>query len=124
MPLYISFKKRLRELGIAYEGMAERDLLEEDGAVSSKFRDFEKYHFIGFNALNNCEKKLMKILKSESKAEFYWDYAKTPFFEHNPRAALLLNPTLEVRADPSVDRLNTGSLPVVTIVDIPSDRTG
>ena len=122
LPLYISFKKRLRELGIAYEGMAERDLLEEDGAVSSKFRDFEKYHFIGFNALNNCEKKLMEILKSESKAEFYWDYAKTPFFEHNPRAALFVESNIkEFGQTLPLTASNTGSLPVVTIVDIPSD---
>jgi hypothetical protein len=31
-------------------------------------------HFIGFNALNECEKALMLKLKDDGKARFYWDY--------------------------------------------------
>ena len=31
-------------------------------------------HFIGFNALNECEKVLMNRFKKAGKARFYWDY--------------------------------------------------
>jgi len=31
------------------------------------------YCFIGFNALNACERELFRILKKEGKASFYWD---------------------------------------------------
>jgi CRISPR/Cas system-associated exonuclease Cas4 (RecB family) len=122
LPLYLSFKKRLRELGIAYEGMAERDLLEEDKEVFLKFQNFEKYHFIGFNALNNCEKKLMRMLKTESKAEFYWDYQKIPFFEYNPKAAFFIEPNIMEFGQtlPSVAS-EKDNIPAITIVDIPSD---
>src|SRR5664280_1724663 len=40
------------------------------------FDDVDKYivHFIGFNALNDCEKVLMRGFKKAAKARFYWDY--------------------------------------------------
>ena len=31
-------------------------------------------HFIGFNALNECEKVVMKRFQKAGKARFYWDY--------------------------------------------------
>jgi hypothetical protein len=35
---------------------------------------FPKYVFIGFNALNPCEKRLFSQLRNSGKASFYWDY--------------------------------------------------
>jgi hypothetical protein len=63
--IYTRFKARLNEKGMAYEGMLYRELstLPEG-----------KFIFIGFNALNACEKVLFRQLKKENKAEFYWDY--------------------------------------------------
>ncbi len=35
---------------------------------------WEIVHFIGFNALNECEKTVMLRLKKGGRARFYWDY--------------------------------------------------
>ena len=60
---------------MAYEGMIMRDLVEDiDKGISSPGGNNEHFHFIGFNALNRCEKELLKYLKAHGRASFYWDY--------------------------------------------------
>jgi hypothetical protein len=72
--LYSGFRFRLKTQNIAYEGMIFRQLAEStDGHFISDER-WEKVHFIGFNALNECEKVLMGHIKKAGKARFYWDY--------------------------------------------------
>ena len=72
--LYKKFRNALRSKGIAYEGMVFRDLAELSVNGFPLDHRWDMYHFIGFNALSNCEILLMKTLKKEQKAKFYWDF--------------------------------------------------
>jgi hypothetical protein len=71
--IYTSFRSALREKNLAYEGMIFRDLAE-GVPVRSVLKKWDLLHFIGFNAVNRCEQRLMQWLKSEGKARFYWDF--------------------------------------------------
>ncbi len=71
--LYTDFRSSLKEKGIAYEGMIFRELAENEGEEPSGNK-WDMVHFIGFNALNECERVLMNRLKQAGKARFYWDY--------------------------------------------------
>jgi hypothetical protein len=71
--LYSEFRSTLKEKGIAYEGMIFRELAENAGEEPSGNK-WDMVHFIGFNALNECEKVLMNRLKKAGKTRFYWDY--------------------------------------------------
>ncbi|MCF0192386.1 MAG: PD-(D/E)XK nuclease family protein, partial [Prevotella sp.] len=59
LAIYNDFKATLHELGIAYEGMLYRDVVEK-----AKYDDFDYIHYyaIGFNQLLKCEQKLFLIL--------------------------------------------------------------
>jgi CRISPR/Cas system-associated exonuclease Cas4 (RecB family) len=72
--LYKEFRRVLAEKDLAYEGMIFRDVAENPGFMNSPGFKWEMVHFIGFNALNECEKTLMLKLKESGKARFYWDY--------------------------------------------------
>ena len=72
-PVYDGFKKSLKEKNQAYPGMADRLVAEELSNNKLSFQ-FEKYYFIGLNALNECEKRLFGYLRNEGKALFLWDY--------------------------------------------------
>ena len=72
--LYEGFRTSLREQNLAYEGMIFRDVAELDDNEIAASISWDMVHFIGFNALNNCEKRLMTVLKKAGKARFYWDY--------------------------------------------------
>ena len=69
--VYQAFRKRLDELGIAYEGMMYRKVIEQ---LDLERLPAEKYVFVGFNVLNRVETRFFKKLQAEGRALFYWDY--------------------------------------------------
>jgi hypothetical protein len=72
--LYPGFRKNLIARNIAYEGMIFRDVIENQTWPKASDSKWKMFHFVGFNALNECEKAIMKGLKEEGRARFYWDY--------------------------------------------------
>ncbi|MEN6569536.1 MAG: PD-(D/E)XK nuclease family protein [Rikenellaceae bacterium] len=81
-PLYYRFTEKLSMRSMGYEGMIYRkvasEILSERYSENSSFKklfSYRKIVFIGFNALNPCEKTLMDLLKRRGMADFYWDYA-------------------------------------------------
>ena len=73
--IYSEYKARLRELGIGYGGMIYRDVAESlaPGDTDERFAG-KTFCFVGFNALNECEKRLFGYLKETGAGRFYWDY--------------------------------------------------
>lgn len=80
-PLYKSFNETLKSLDMAYEGMVYRNLasrLESESAsdiLSEVFPQSSKFVFVGLNALNNCEKTVLRKMRNAHLAEFCWDYS-------------------------------------------------
>ncbi|MFC2151476.1 PD-(D/E)XK nuclease family protein, partial [Bacteroidota bacterium] len=72
--IYQQFTERLDSLGIAYEGMIYKNVADKIKGNEVIKLPHSKYVFIGFNALNNCEKKLFNYLQNNKLADFYWDY--------------------------------------------------
>lgn len=74
-PLYQEFKTELLKDNLGYEGMIARNVIDnlKNGDEIAWF-DNKQFVFIGFNALNPCEKELMNILQKRNQADFYWDY--------------------------------------------------
>ncbi len=71
LPIYNNLRTTLRNEGIAYSGMLCRDVIEKDEQLDFPY---DKYIFVGFNALNSVENAMFKILHEQGKALFYWDY--------------------------------------------------
>ena len=68
--LYTNFNAKLQEIGIAYEGQIYRKVAQQVEQY-----DFDKKTvFIGFNAPNRCERKVMQYLRDCGKGDFYWDF--------------------------------------------------
>jgi hypothetical protein len=72
--LYSGFRDTLKTKNLAYEGMIFRELAENREHLYTSDERWDKVHFIGFNALNECEKVLMNRFKKDGRARFYWDY--------------------------------------------------
>ncbi len=68
--LYENFKEALALKGMGYEGQIYRSVAE--GITDSEFE--KKVVFIGLNAPNKCEKKVMQHLRDTGKGDFYWDF--------------------------------------------------
>ena len=72
--LYSEFRSSLIKQNLAYEGMIFRALAESSENIPAEDSRFDLFHFVGFNALNACEREIMTRLKKAGKARFYWDY--------------------------------------------------
>ena len=78
--LYERFNGSLDAKGHAYEGKVYRALVDRLGTESvkdileGKFSGTEKFVFTGLNALNECERKVMRRMRDAGIAEFCWDY--------------------------------------------------
>ena len=69
--LYSEFRKSLESQRLAYEGMIFRELAESSDINKLPGSRWDMIHFIGFNALNECEKMIMIRLRKEGKAVSY-----------------------------------------------------
>ena len=95
--IYHHYRRNLEELGIAYEGMMYRYVMEELQPDKLKY---EHYVFVGFNVLNKVETKFFERLREAGKALFYWDYdifytrlprENTPPYTHEAGEFILRN---------------------------------
>ncbi|MDP4277793.1 MAG: PD-(D/E)XK nuclease family protein [Bacteroidota bacterium] len=74
MQVYTNFRASLETDKLAYEGMVNRSVVEHMLTEGVSGFNYEKYAFVGFNVLNECEKTLFRLLQQAGKALFYWDY--------------------------------------------------
>ncbi len=85
--IYSSFRKALRVKHIGFEGMIFRDVIEDFNPDNDVFKRLKMFHFIGFNAINECERNLMDRFKRDGMARFYWDYDNSYIRPGNPNSA-------------------------------------
>ena len=81
-PVYDKFRKLLKSESRGYEGMIYREVADmcENGHVGEI--PWKKIVFVGFNALNHCEKVMFRWLQRANRADFFWD--TDPFYLDNP----------------------------------------
>ena len=70
--IYSDFRDDLTKGGLAYEGLAAREIAENINNYSS-FDKYDKIYFAGFNSLNKCEFKIISSLKEDDKSVVFWD---------------------------------------------------
>lgn len=96
-PLYTSFNSALTEKGKAYEGMVYRSFVERLKTESARdilkaaFSSSDKFVFVGLNALNECEKAVMRKMRDASLAEFCWDYSSEMIQDPMNRASMFMS---------------------------------
>ena len=84
-PLYTMYNDRLRGKGLAYEGMVYRTIAESD-----RFCPDSSYVVVGLNALNECEKTLLRRLRDNGKVEFCWDWSGDMIRDERNRSSFFM----------------------------------
>lgn len=104
LPLYNQFNSTLAEKKMAYEGMVYRNFAERlkqesvkdvlDGAFTGAL-PVEKYVFVGLNALNECEKSILRKMRDAGLAEFCWDFSGDLIRDKDGRASVFMTENLK-----------------------------
>lgn len=81
-PLYEKFRESLKTETRGYEGMIYREVADLCDSGEIRESPYEKIVFVGFNALNRCERVFFRWLHKAKKADFYWD--TDPWYMDNP----------------------------------------
>jgi len=92
LPLYEQFHESLSADGLASEGMIFRktaECLQQKKTISQW--ENKQFVFVGFNALNTCERILFKELKKLGKADFYWDYEALELRDKENQASFFMS---------------------------------
>lgn len=125
LPLYNGFRRALDAKGLAYDGMVYRSVAEafKNGSardiVENKFRGTETFVFVGLNALNECERLVMKRLQRAGMASFCWDYCGEMIRDKDNRSSFFMSRNVEeFPMDWALDDAVT--VPAVNVVGVPS----
>jgi hypothetical protein len=121
--IYSRLNGQLKEKGIAYEGMIYREAVNRIRENKKIELPYDRYIFVGFNALSVCEKDLFDFLKREGKAEFYWDYDE--YFLSNPKheAGFFMRKNIELFPSPDTPMTftNLSKKKEISLINIASD---
>lgn len=126
LPLYQNFNTVLSEKGFSYEGRVYRELacrLKEESAAdvaSGCFADTDKFIFVGLNALNECEKFLMRKFRDAGLAEFCWDYRSGWIRDVHNKSSFFMARNVEEFPPAFVTDPDGLPLPEFNIVSVPS----
>jgi len=125
LPLYRSFRKKLSDSGLAYEGMVYRELAERirkepvSDILKAVFPNTDRFIFVGLNALNECEKTVMLKMKEASIAEFCWDFCSDMIRHPLNKSSHFMNDN--VRMFPQAFRLEpVRKDPSFKVISVPS----
>ncbi|MBQ4276601.1 MAG: PD-(D/E)XK nuclease family protein [Bacteroidaceae bacterium] len=72
--IYKRFRQMLHDGGYAYTGMLQREVVESFKSQSGQLMGGKRFALVGFNVLNETERRLFLKLKEEAETLFYWDY--------------------------------------------------
>lgn len=128
--IYRRYNALLDEKGMAYEGKVYRMLAErirggEDVRTVVKMAfgtDIRKVVFVGLNALNECEKTVLRALQKEGLAEFCWDFSSEEIRDPRNKASLFLKDNVVAFPPAFLPDIGPDALsrPDVTAVGVPS----
>ena len=120
--IYRKFTEKLRKEKIGYSGLIYRELARQPELFYSANTSIRKYIFIGFNALNNCEKTIFKNLNKAQKAMFFWDFDQSFLSDADNEASHFLRTNLVQFPAPSDFIPESKEQPVkqkISIVSVP-----
>ena len=126
LPLYDSFREKMASSGMATEGGVYRqiaDCLDSKPVadlLSKHFPETQKYVFVGLNALNECEKRVLRKMRDAHLAEFCWDFSSDEIKDPANRSSFFL--TQNIAEFPQAFTPDPDGLPrpVVNVVACPS----
>lgn len=117
--VYLEFKAVLLSEGKAYAGMAQRTFVEQE-----LWPDVEHIAFVGFNALNRCEKSIFSHYDNNGQALFYWDYDTLYIDNKFHEAGLYMRDNLKrfpnALSSEHFNRLNRENDLRIRVIDVPN----
>lgn len=92
-PIYLAFRKELEDHSLGYQGMMYRKAADkgfEGLRAYLEKRQLKKFYFVGFNALNTCEERLIQDALNGGLGHIYFDADETYLDDEHHEAGMFL----------------------------------
>ncbi len=125
-PLYVNFNETLEAEGMAYEGMVYRKMAERLKAEAvadvcgEVLEGADTIVFVGLNALNECEKTLLRKLRDAGLAEFCWDWSGGMIRDPQNRSSFFMAENVLEFPQASVWDPEGLDIPEINVISVPS----
>lgn len=125
-PMYLAYRKALSGKGMAYDGMVYRGVAERfagqspEEILSHVFPYARRFVFVGLNALNECEKTVMRRMRDASLAEFCWDYSGEMIKDRANRSSFFMEENLREFPQSAVLDSEVPPVPHIRVISVPS----
>ncbi|MEG1617018.1 MAG: PD-(D/E)XK nuclease family protein [Bacteroidales bacterium] len=118
--MYTALRNKLRQEGLAYEGMIFRDVAEGLRSGEHPELPYKKVVFVGLNAMTTAERDLLSELNTLGIADFYWDYAAPTLSDPENKASYFAKQNQN--QFPSSQPLEEEEMPIpeIEVIGIPS----
>src|SRR5665647_205833 len=121
LSVYEQFRAELIAENTASEGMICRNVVDRLRNKES-IQEFEnkQFVFIGFNALNPCERILFAELQKRGQADFYWDYDAAELRDSDNQASLFYAENIHIfpskySIEPIVESLQDKEIELIAV---------
>ena len=124
-PMYIILRAELEADGCGYEGMIYRKIANSllsgsDTDLMEKLGGYREIVFVGFNALNECEKLFMTTLQKAGKADFYWDFCGEMITDSDNKASLFIRENMLRFPSKMILDFSVSGVPQIEVIGVPS----
>lgn len=120
-PVYEQFRAELIAENTATEGMICRDVADRlrNKEEIAEFKN-KQFVFIGFNALNPCERTLFAELQKRNQADFYWDYEAAELRDSDNQASLFYAENIHIfpskyKLEPIIESLQDKTIELIAV---------
>lgn len=118
--LYDTFRNRLAEEGMGYEGMILREVVEQLERGLNCQLPYEKIVFVGLNALSRAEERFLFQLQKRGIADFYWDYESDKVTDPDNKASYFVKQNKMNFPSSQTIEPDKRPLPEIEVIGIPS----
>ncbi|MDO5443395.1 MAG: PD-(D/E)XK nuclease family protein [Bacteroidia bacterium] len=126
LDLYRSFNASLDAKGMCYEGKVYRALAERlreesvSDILGAAMPGTASFVFVGLNALNECEKRLMSRMRDAGLASFCWDWADGWISDRRNKSSVFMAQNVLDFPQAFVPEAGSAGDPEINVLSVPS----
>ena len=119
--IYTEYRERLLAANLGYGGLIYREAVDRFERGETSLPDDTKYVCVGFNALTECERRLLKRLGEQGKVEFFWDYDNYYLERSSQEAGKFICKNLELGSESGISHDNLQNIKSINVLSTSSN---
>ncbi|MBQ5690577.1 MAG: PD-(D/E)XK nuclease family protein [Alistipes sp.] len=119
--IYTEYRERLLAANLGYGGLIYREAVDRFERGETSLPDDTKYVCVGFNALTECERRLLKRLGEQGKVEFFWDYDNYYLERSSQEAGKFISKNLELGSESGISHDNLQNIKSINVLSTSSN---